>query len=156
MVSFSFPPAINQLTLSSSSTLQPRQHFTTKLDLASIIAIWRKNYNHMLCGPLANRLPWAQVPFLGHARVIRNKPHRTCHTAGSLGMTTAIILKPCTCQVLYCSAQQKHQESDISIIMDNYLFLQGDQSHCVYRRNEQHGRCHFSFCPSSCVLADLR
>ena len=77
-------------------------HFTTptlqtKLDLASIITIWRKKYNHILCGPLAKRLPWALVPSLVHARVIRNKPHRACHTTGSLGLTVAIILKPCTC-----------------------------------------------------------
>lgn len=89
------------------------------------------------------------------ARVTWKKWRRACHSAGALCDSFHHNETRDLPSRWRCPAQEKHQESTISIITDNYHFPLGDQSHCVYRRNEQHGRCHFSFCPSNCVLTDV-
>lgn len=33
--------------------------------------------------------------------------------------------------------------------------LSDSQGHCLHRGNEQHGRCHLSLCPSSCISVDI-
>lgn len=83
------------------------------------------------------------------ARVTWNKLCMAHHSAYGLRMTVSPEI-PGIFQSFFWI-----RDAPKTLLFDQWMFcpsLLDNQGHCIYRRNQQHGRCHLSFCPSHCVL----